>query len=293
MPWNQSSPSGRSVLKLLAVCVTAASISCAPASPTKLPADAGQTIRCAVIGGVADAGLWQELGNRFHSQTGRRIEIAARGPKHELVDGFQDEKCHLIAMHASDTVINLVADGHAVDPQPWARNDFVLVGPTKDPAGVHGMTDAGKALKKIIESASPLLVQSSNGAMEVMREVMEAEQLSFDPASTIVRLDDRHRQMLLEAGTEGAYTLVGRIPFLNGKLPKQDLKIMVQGDVRLRRPYVVAVASSTGHTAAEISATQSFVAFLRSEETQQWIATYGRGKYDDAPLFFRVASSAQ
>lgn len=249
---------------------------------------APQTIRCAVVGGLADTGLWQELGERFEKQTGHRIEVTARAPKREIAESFVKDKCHLIAIHASDTVINLVADGHAVDPQPFARNDFVLVGPASDPAGVKGMTDAAEALRKIIEQKAPLMVHSSNGAMEVLRDVMDSAGLDFDAESTIVRLDDRHRQMLMEAGEKGAYTLVGRIPFVNGKIPKKDLEVVVQGDPRLRRPYVVAVASRTADNTAQVAAARQFVEFLRSEESQAWIAEYGRGRYDDRPLFFRV-----
>jgi tungstate transport system substrate-binding protein len=252
---------------LLSALIATALCSCSAPAETPPAAAKPQTIRCAVIGGLADTGFWQELGERFQAKTGHRVELAARGPRREIDQAFLSEKCHLIAMHASDTVINLVADGHAADPQPWGRNDFVLVGPTSDPAGVRGMTEAGAALRKIIESGAPLLVHSSNGAMEVLREVMEHEKLEF-PANTIVRLDDRHRQMLMEAGEKGAYTLVGRIPFRNGKIPKQDLEVMVQGDPKLRRPYVVAVAAPGAFPAEELAAARELVAFLRSEETQ-------------------------
>lgn len=272
----------------LAACLASCSRSVDPAKPN---AETAQTIRCAVVGGLADTGLWQELGERFHAKTGDRIEIAVRGPKRELADAFVRDRCHVIAVHACDMVINLVADGHAVDPQPWARNDFVLVGPANDPADVRGMADAGEALRKIIESGEPLMVHASQGAMEVLRHVMDEAMLEFDPETTIVRLDDRHRQMLLEAGNAGAYTLVGRIPFLNGKIPKRDLQIMVRGDTRLRRPYVVAAAASPSHSDAEIAAARRFVAFLRSDETQDWIASYGRGTFDGEPLFFRVSTS--
>lgn len=253
---------------------------------------APQTLRCAVVGGLADTGLWQDLGERFEKQTGHRLEITARAPKREIAESFVKDKCHIIAVHASDSIINLVADGHAVDPQPFARNDFVLVGPPSDPAGVKGMTDAAEALRKIIDLKMPLMVHSSNGAMEVLRDVMDGVGLSFEAESTIVRLDDRHRQMLMEAGEKGAYTLVGRIPFVNGKIPKKDLEVMIQGDPRLRRPYVVAIAPGPSANDASSTAARQFVMFLRSEETQSWIAEYGRGRYDDRPLFFRVTLPA-
>jgi tungstate transport system substrate-binding protein len=80
---------------------------------------------------------------------------------------------------------------------------------------------------------------------------------------------------------------VGRIPFLNGKVESGNLRVLVQGDPRLRRPYVVAVAAGKSddprHTAA-----QRMAAFLREQATQDWLAAFGRGKYDERPLFFPV-----
>jgi tungstate transport system substrate-binding protein len=292
-PIHETSMSHRLLLPVLALASLVAG--CGVNEPAPSPAGVNaakpvpQTLRCAVVGGLADTGLWQDLGDRFEKQTGHRLEITVRAPKREIAESFVKDKFHVIAVHASDSVINLVADGHAVDPQPFARNDFVLVGPVSDPAGVKGMTDVAEALRKIIDQKAPLMVHSSNGAMEVLRDVMDGAGLGFDAESTIVRLDDRHRQMLMEAGEKGAYTLVGRIPFVNGKIPKKDLEVMVQGDPRLRRPYVVAIAPRNSANEPASAAARQFVAFLRSEETQAWIAEYGRGRYDNQPLFFRVA----
>lgn len=248
----------------------------------------GRTIRCAVVGGLADTGLWQELGEQFTATSGHRVEIAARGPKHIVVPAFRRGHAHLLAVHACDAVINAVADGQAVDPQPWARNDFVIVGPPDDPAEIQNLEDASEALRRIVASRSKLLVHASHGAMEVLHDLLESAQLQLDAEHTLVRLEDRHRQMLMVAGQEGAYTIVGRIPFLSGKLPKQDLAIMVQGDPRLRRPYVVVVANDQSLDPQDLAAARQFASYLRSPAAQEFIAEYGHGRYDDRPLFFPV-----
>jgi tungstate transport system substrate-binding protein len=71
-------------------------------------------------------------------------------------------------------------------------------------------------------------------------------------------------------------------------LPNAGLVIMVQGDPRLRRPYVVAVANPARFPQANVAAAQQLADFLRDEKTQQWIAGYGRGQFDNQPLFFPV-----
>lgn len=247
-----------------------------------------QVVRVAVIGGMVETDFWKAVSQRFEKATGHKVEVVARGPKRAIAVPFEEGKADLITMHASDTIINLVADGYALDPQPWMKNDLVIVGPKADPAGIRGMTDAAEAMKKILYSGSPFVVHSSLGAQEVLRDVLETAGLALRPDRTSFVFSDKSRDVLKKAAEEKAYTLVGRIPFLNGKMPNPGLVLMVQGDPRLRRPYVVAVANPSRFPQARVKAATQLAAFLRSEETQQWIAAYGRGQIDEQPLFFRV-----
>ena len=77
--------------------------------------------------------------------------------------------------------------------------------------------------------------------------------------------------------------LVGRIPWVTGKLKASGVELMVRGDPRLRRPYLVEVSSSSPAAAHDLAA------YMRSPDTQQWIATFKRGAFDDQPLFFPVS----
>jgi tungstate transport system substrate-binding protein len=260
------------------------------AHPTPaLPAEP-ETVRVAVIGGMVETGFWKSIGERFEKATGHKVEVVISGPKRVIAIAFEDGKADLITMHASDTIINLVADGYALDPRPWLKNDLVIVGPKADPAGIRGMTDAAEAMKKVLSSGSPFVVHSSLGAQEVLRDVLEPTGFSLRPDRTSFVFSDRSRDVLKKAEEEKAYTLVGRIPFLNGKMPNPGLVLMVQGDPRLRRPYLVAVANPSRFPQARVKAATQLAEFLRREETQQWIAGYGRGQIDDQPLFFRVSA---
>jgi tungstate transport system substrate-binding protein len=246
------------------------------------------TVRCAVIGGMTDTGFWQEVSERFTKETGLAVEVVSTGPKYEIAPAFRRGEADLITMHASDTIINLVADGHGADPQPWARNDLLLVGPKNDPAKIRGLKDSVAALGKIIDSKSKLLVHQSLGTNEVLHDLLAEGEFELDKDNTIVLPSDRHRQLLQKAAREGAYTIVGRIPFLNGKITNDGLELMVQGDPRMRRPYVVVVSSANKLGSPRDQAARRLASFLRSKETQRWIADFGRGKLDDQPLFFPV-----
>ena len=241
---------------------------------------------------MVETGFWQALSQRFEKATGHKVELVAAGPKREIAKPFQEGKADLITMHASDTIINLVADGYAVNPQPWLKNDEVIVGPKADPAGIRGMTDAAAALRKIVDSGSAVVVHSSLGAQEVLRDVMDTAGVTLNAETTTVLLSAKNRDVLKIAAEKNAYTVVGRIPFLDGKMPNPGLVLMVQGDPKLRRPYLVAVANRSRFPQAHVEAATQLAEFLRREETQQWIAGYGRGQIDDQPLFFRVVVPA-
>jgi tungstate transport system substrate-binding protein len=248
-------------------------------------------IRVAVIGGMVETGFWQGLSQRFEQATGNRykVEVVAIGPKHIIAAAFRKGEADLITMHACDNIINLVADGYAVDPQPWAKNDLIIVGPHDDPAHIRGCQDAAEAFAKIAAAGAPLVVHASLGAQEVMRDVLDNGNVNMPSDHMTFLFTDRAREVLKIAAEKHAYTLVGRIPFFNGKLPNGGLELMVRGDPRLRRPYLVATANPRRFPQAHVEGAAALAAFLRKPETQDWISTFGVSPRDDQPLFFPVA----
>jgi tungstate transport system substrate-binding protein len=272
-------------LALVAGCSHAPSSSDADA-PAPLPP---QTIRVAVIGGMIETGLWPALADRFHAETGHEIELVATGPKPVVIDAFRKGGVDLLTLHASDGIVNVVADGLAVDPQPWARNDLVIVGPPADPAGIRGMKDAGTAVKQLLAHGDKIVVHASMGADLVLADLMEAAHVTMPDGAAILYAGDRPQQVLARAAAAGAYTLVGRIPWLQNKIPHAGLELMVQGDPHLRRPYLVVVAAGAADD-PRLRAAHQLAAWLRAPATQAWLATFGKGRYDDQPLFFPITA---
>jgi tungstate transport system substrate-binding protein len=253
---------------------------------TPRKAAGSQVVRCAVVGGLNEIDFWPQLADRFQRVTGHRVEIVVSGPKHAIADTIKTGEADVIVMHSSDAIMNLVANGFAENPQPWAKNDFVIVGPASDPAKIKGERDAVAAIGKIIASRSKFLLHASGGANELIGDLLAAGGLELDAEMTISMPSDKQRQMLKRAAAEQAYTLVGRIPFLSGKLETGELIVMVQDDERLRRPFVIAVAVRPGDRLPEPA--RRFATFLREPDTQEFISRFGIGKYDERPLLFPV-----
>jgi tungstate transport system substrate-binding protein len=241
------------------------------------------TIRVAVIGGMIETGFWRELAARYELTTGNTVVIAASGPKQVVIDAFRKGGIDLITMHSSDAMIDLVADGLAVDPQPWLENDMVIVGPADDPAHVKGEPDATVAVAKLVAAKVPILVDASIGADGVLHDLADAARVTLDPTATVMYDGEGQREILRRAAQLHAYTLVGRIPYIDGKLHADGIELMVRGDRRLRRPFLVETATSAPAAARDLAE------FMRSPATQAWVGTYGKGRFDDQPLFFPIA----
>jgi tungstate transport system substrate-binding protein len=249
----------------------------------------GPVVRCAVINGMNFTGFWRAVTDRFTADTGIRVETVSFGEKAIIDSSFRDGGVDLLTMHACDKIINLVADGLARDPQPWARNDLVIVGPKSDPAKIRGLTDAAEAFRRIAATRSPLVVHASLGAQEVLRAIVDGAKIQFDASKVTMLFEDPGRDVLKTAADKGAYTLIGRIPFRIGRLPNAGLELMVAGDPRLRRPYVVVVADPAHVKGARYDPAHRLAAYLTSPETQAWIDTWGRGTLDDRSVFFPVS----
>lgn len=270
---------GSAVVAAVAVAVAMAACKGASETPDR---PAPTTIRVAVVGGMVETGLWQAVAERYERLTGHEVELAASGPKAQVVAAFRRGGIELITVHASDAMVNLVADGLARDPQPWVRNDLVIVGPAADPAGIRGERDVVVALRKLVAAKAPLLVHASNGADGVLHDLRAEGKVVLDRDATLMFNDENQHAILQRAAAAGAYTMVGRIPFVSKKLFAPGIELMVAGDPRLRRPYLVEVSTTAGPAARDLAA------FLRQREVQELLATFGKGKYDDQPLFFPV-----
>src|SRR5262245_665849 len=237
---------------------------------------------------MVETGFWQEVAGRFEAATGHKVELASSGPKPVVIADFRNKRdIDLITMHASDAIVNLVVDGLASDPQPWVQNDLVIVGPTADPAGIRGEKDPVVALKKLAAANAKLVIHASLGADGVLHDLEHEAGTTLPEANLIAFGGQNQHEILARAAEANAYTLVGRIPILTGKLKQPGIEIMVRGDARLRRPYLVAVAKRSGGQ-PRIAAARELVTFLRSQPTQDFIATFGKGRYDDQPLFFPI-----
>src|SRR5262245_15248168 len=110
-------------LSIFAIILAMPCLSGADAAPTT---QAG-LVRVAALGALQDGRFWDAMVQRFEQTTGIHVEAASTGNKDHMPDLFREGKCDVIVLPAGDAIVNLVADGYAIDDQPWMKTDLVLV----------------------------------------------------------------------------------------------------------------------------------------------------------------------
>lgn len=265
--------------------------SCGRQREAAQPDGGGRVVRTAVIGGMVMTGLWPELAKRFEAASGCKVEVVASGPRPVLAEAFRAGKADLLTMHSGDITTDLVADGYGVNMRPWTRNDLVIVGPAADPAGVAGLADGAEALRRIARSQAPFVDFRGIGTREMCHKLWQ--RAGIEPKGPWVIADESagHLDALTFAQKRGAYIIVGRMPVLFGKLKAEGMKILVEGDPEMRRPYVVMEANPARFPQANAAGARALSDFLLSEDTQKFLAEFGAGEHGGIPLFHPVAGA--
>jgi tungstate transport system substrate-binding protein len=254
--------------------------------------DVSKPIRVAVIGGMTMTPLWNEIQERFEAETGIQIEVVVSGEKPALAQAMKEGKVDFLTMHSSDVTTNLVADGWARDLRPWAKNDLVIVGPAHDPAGILGMRDGAKAVRKIAETNSNWLDFQSNGPRETAHTLFSRAGVHMIGPWVLKYENTGTKNILHYVASKNAYMIVGRMPILFNKIdPDPGVKIMVQGDPNMRRPYVAMVADPERFPSANVQGANRLSAFLLSDKIQNFLATYDGGVGDGIPIFIPLRYS--
>ena len=164
-------------------------------------------------------------------------------------------------------------------------NDFVVVGPRADPAGLRGMKDAAAALKKVADAKGAFASRGDDSGTHKMEKDLW-KQAGVDPtgaSGTWYRETGSGMGATLNTAVAmGAYALTDRGTWISFK-NKGDLEVLVEGDPKLFNPYGVILVNQARHPRVKADLGQRFVDWLIGPEGQAAIAGF---KLDGEPLFF-------
>ena len=252
------------------------------------PAHAGErTVTLASTTSTENSGLIAHLLPQFTRATGIDVRVIAVGTGQALRIARNGDADVLLVHHRASEE-RFVAEGYGVKRHDVMYNDFVLVGPGADPAGVRGQTDAARALAQIAGARALFASRGDDsGTHKKERDLWAAAGLDpVEASGTWYRETGSGMGATLNAAAGmGAYALSDRatwIAFQN----KGDLEVLVEGDPRLFNPYGVILVNPAKHPHVNAKDGQAFIDWLVSEPGQRAIASF---RVNDRQLFFPSA----
>ncbi|MFV0245731.1 MAG: extracellular solute-binding protein [Qingshengfaniella sp.] len=231
-----------------------------------------------------NSGLFEHILPLFTAESGITVRVVAVGTG-QAIRNAENGDGDVLFVHSKAAEEAFVAAGQGVSRHDVMYNDFVIVGPPADPAGVAGMTDVVAALDMIAATGAPFASRGDDSGTH-KAELALWEQAGVDVAAVS---GDWYRETgsgmgaTLNAGTAmDAYVMTDRATWISfGN--KGDYQIAVQGDPRLFNQYGIILVNPEKHPNVKADLGQAFIDWVLSPEGQQAIADY---KIDGQQLFF-------
>lgn len=259
---------------------------CARTSTTPAPQE-NKDLILATTTSTQDSGLLDVLIPEFEKQTTYKVKTIAVGTGAALAMGEKGE-ADVLLVHAPKDEKKLVDSGVGINYQLVMHNDFIIVGPAKDPAGIKGMKSAAEALKKIADTGSLFVSRGDNsGTHKAELALWKAAGLTPAKGPGYQEAGAGMGQTLNIANQKEGYTLTDRATYL-AQQKNLQMEIMVEGEKALLNIYHVMQVNPEKFTNVNSKAAKAFVDFMVAPETQKIISQFGADKYGQ-PLFFADA----
>ncbi len=235
-----------------------------------------------------DSGLFGHILPIFKRATGIDVKVVAQGTGQALDTGRRGD-ADVVFVHARAAEEKFVGEGAGVKRFPVMYNDFVLIGPKSDPAGVKGTKDIVAALKAIQAKAAPFVSRGDRSGTH-QAELALWKDAGIDIAASkgpwYRDIGQGMGAALNTASAMNAYVLSDRGTWISFK-NRGDLAIAVEGDQRLFNQYGVILVNPAKHPHVKKELGQAFIDWLVSPAGQKAIADY---KIDGQQLFFPNAN---
>jgi tungstate transport system substrate-binding protein len=255
--------------------------------PESSMAQNGKFILMASTIGPIDAGIVNVLEDQFEQETGIRVRHVGAGTGAALKIA-EKGNVDLVMVHAKSLEEKFIRDGFGTERIPLMYNDFVIVGPEKDPAGIKGMKAATEALRKISETGVAFISRGDRSGTHVAEMELWAK-AGIKPSGAWYKLYDKGADgnvpTLRYTDQQQAYTVIDRATYLSVR-NQIKLVILVEKDEALLNYISLIPVNAKKFPRVNGKDVQTFVAWLTSpEKGQKIIRDFGKDKFG-ASLFF-------
>jgi len=250
----------------------------APATeiPTEapVPAPANPNLILATTTSTQDSGLLDMLVPMFQDRTGYTVQTVAVGSGEAMKMG-EEGNADVLLVHAPSSEVAFMQAGNGKDRFLVMHNDFIIVGPAADPAGIKGMTSAADAFKAIYEAGDPFITRGDDSGTH-KKELAIWKAAELDPAGQAWYIETGQGMgaSLIVANEKSAYILTDRATYLANK-DKYQLDLLVEGDKSLLNVYHVIAVSPDKWPKVNYDGAIAFAKFMTHPDTQSVIGEFG------------------
>jgi len=260
-------------------------------SETDHPGVAGETLTLTTTTSTYDTGLLDAIHPEFEEMYGVTVDAVAQGTGAAL-ESARNGDADVVLVHARALEDEFMRDGYGVNRRDLMFNDFVIVGPESDPAGIRGTESATRALTSIAEAEAPFVSRGDNSGTHVTERALW-EAASTSPGGEWYRETGSGMGQALNIATQqGAYTLSDRGTFISQR-STLDLAILVQGPIEggpesLSNPYGIMAVNPAVHDDVDYDLAMAYIGWITSPGAQDAISDY---QMNGEQLFFPEAVS--
>lgn len=236
---------------------------------------AGEHLRLATTTSTENSGLLAELLPPFEMANDCKVDVIAVGTGKAIKLGETGD-VDVIMVHARNKEDQFVNAGYGVDRRDVMYNDFVILGPANDPAGIKGSKAAAEALSRIAASKSTFVSRGDDSGTH-SREKQLWQKAGIIPAGDWYLEAGRGMgEVIVMAGERQGYTMSDRGTYI-AYSEKTPLKVVVEGDEGLFNPYGVIIVNSSRHAHIKFELAKKFLDYLTSHQAKELITGLRKG----------------
>jgi tungstate transport system substrate-binding protein len=243
---------------------------------------AAERLRMSTTTSTENSGLLAVLLPPFEKANDCKVDVISVGTGKALKIGEAGD-VDVVLVHARKLEDKFVAEGFGVNRKDVMYNDFVVLGPAADPAGVKGAKTTAGAFAKIAEKQAPFISRGDeSGTHQKEKEIWQAAGVK-PVGAWYVEAGQGMGEVIVMATEKDAYTMADRGTYNAFKKEKTDLTIVFDGEKGLFNPYGVIAVNPKKHPHVKYDLAMKFVDYITGPEGRQIIAGY---QVDGEPVFF-------
>jgi len=237
-----------------------------------MQANAGETLRLATTTSTYETGLLDHIFPPFEKKHGVKIHIISVGTGKAIKLG-ENGDVDIILVHARKAEDKFVHDGYGMNRRDVMYNDFLMLGPKDDPAGIKGMKSAADALKRIFDRQQTFISRGDDSGTHKKEKLLWLKTGLAPKGKWYLEAGQGMAATLRMADEKNAYVMVDRATYLFNK-DKLRLVKLVEGDKLLFNPYGVIAVNPYKHKHAKYELSMALIAWLTSPKCQDMIKEY-------------------